>query len=42
MNDEEVYARSYLKMGVMRYIKKDEHEAEIKKAITTVLNNKSI
>jgi two-component system invasion response regulator UvrY len=40
MNDEEVYARKYLKMGVMGYIKKDEHVDEIKKAITTVLNNK--
>lgn len=40
MNDEEVYARRYLKMGVMGYIKKDEHVDEIKKAITTVLNNK--
>ena len=40
MNDEEVYARKYLKMGVMGYIKKDEHVEEIKKAITTILNNK--
>ena len=40
MSDEEVYARKYLKMGVMGYIKKDEHVDEIKKAITTVLNNK--
>ena len=40
MNDEEVYAKRYLKMGVMGYLKKDEPEAEIKKAITTVLNNK--
>ena len=40
MNDEEVYAKRYLKMGVMGYIKKDEPEAEIKKAITTVLSNK--
>jgi DNA-binding NarL/FixJ family response regulator len=40
MNDEEVYAKRYLKMGVMGYIKKDEPEAEIKKAITSVLNNK--
>jgi two-component system invasion response regulator UvrY len=40
MSDEEVYARKYLKMGVMGYIKKDEHVEEIKKAITTILNNK--
>lgn len=40
MNDEEVYAKRYLKMGVMGYVKKDEPEAEIKKAITTVLNNR--
>jgi DNA-binding NarL/FixJ family response regulator len=40
MNDEEVYAKRYLKMGVMGYVKKDEPESEIKKAITTVLNNK--
>ena len=40
MNDEEVYAKRYLKMGVMGYLKKDEPEVEIKKAITTILNNK--
>ena len=40
MNDEETYAKRYLKMGVMGYIKKDEPETEIKKAIATVLNNK--
>jgi two-component system invasion response regulator UvrY len=40
MNDEEVYGKRFLKMGVMGYIKKDEHADEIKKAITTVLNNK--
>ena len=40
MSDEEMYARKYLKMGVMGYVKKDEPLDEIKKAITTVLNNK--
>jgi DNA-binding NarL/FixJ family response regulator len=40
INSEEVYAKRYLKMGVMGYLRKDESEAEIKKAITTVLNNK--
>ena len=40
MNDEEVYAKRYLKMGVMGYVKKDEHADEIKKAINTVLNSR--
>ncbi len=40
MNDDRVYAKRYLKMGVKGYIRKDESESEIKKAITTVLNNK--
>ena len=40
MNNEEVYAKRYLKMGVMGYIKKDASEGEIKKAITAVLDNK--
>lgn len=40
MNDEEIYAKRYLKMGAMGYIKKDAPQDEIKKAITTVLNNK--
>src|SRR6266446_10657147 len=31
MHDEEVYAKRFLKMGVMGYLKKDEHEAEIQK-----------
>jgi DNA-binding NarL/FixJ family response regulator len=40
MNDEGVYAKRYLKMGVMGYLNKDEPESEITKAITTILNNK--
>jgi two-component system invasion response regulator UvrY len=40
MYDEEVYAIRYLKRGVRGYIKKNEPVDEIKKAITTVLNNK--
>ena len=40
MNDEEIYAKRYLKMGAMGYIKKDAPQDEIKKAITAVLNNK--
>ncbi|HSN07425.1 MAG TPA: response regulator transcription factor [Hanamia sp.] len=41
MNAEEVYARRYLKMGAMGYIRKDAPNSEIEKAITTVLNNKT-
>jgi DNA-binding NarL/FixJ family response regulator len=40
MNAEEVYAIRYFKMGAMGYLKKDEMDSEIKKAITNVLNNK--
>lgn len=40
MNAEDNYAKRYLKMGAMGYVRKDESEFEIKKAITTVLNNK--
>ena len=40
MNAEETYAKRYLKMGAMGYIRKDAPGTEIKKAITTVLNNK--
>ena len=32
MNDEEVYAKRYLKLGVMGYIKKDAPDGELKKA----------
>ncbi len=41
MNAEEVYAKRYLKMGAMGYIRKDAPNDEIEKAITTVLNNKT-
>ncbi|MDE3183353.1 MAG: response regulator transcription factor [Bacteroidota bacterium] len=41
MNAEEVYAKRYLKMGAMGYIRKDAPNNEIEKAITTVLNNKT-
>ena len=34
MNAEEVYARRYLKMGAMGYIRKDAPNSEIEKAIT--------
>jgi DNA-binding NarL/FixJ family response regulator len=40
MNAEEVYAKRYLRMGAMGYLRKDASNDEIKKAITTVLNNK--
>lgn len=40
MNSEEIYTKRYLKMGALGYIIKDKEEAEIKKAITAVLNNK--
>lgn len=41
MNAEEVYAKRYLKMGAMGYLRKDAPNHEIEKAITTVLNNKT-
>ncbi|MGN6803829.1 MAG: response regulator [Ginsengibacter sp.] len=41
MNAEEVYAKRYLKMGAMGYLRKDAPNEEIEKAITTVLNNKT-
>ncbi|MEO6456009.1 MAG: response regulator transcription factor [Ginsengibacter sp.] len=40
MNAEDNYAKRYLKLGAKGYIRKDESEAELKKAISTVLNNK--
>jgi DNA-binding NarL/FixJ family response regulator len=41
MNAEEVYAKRYLKMGAMGYLRKDAPNNEIEKAINTVLNNKT-
>jgi two-component system, NarL family, invasion response regulator UvrY len=40
MNSEDVYAKRYLKTGAMGYLRKDASNEEIKKAISTVLNNK--
>ncbi len=40
MNEEEIYAKRYLKIGAMGYLKKDASNDEIIKAITLVLNNK--
>jgi two-component system invasion response regulator UvrY len=39
MNSEEMYAKRYLKMGALGYIRKDKEESEIKKAIVAVMNN---
>jgi two-component system invasion response regulator UvrY len=41
MNAEEVYAKRYLKLGAMGYLRKDAPNNEIEKAINTVLNNKT-
>lgn len=40
MNAEDNYAKRYLKLGARGYLRKDESEEEIKKAIKTVLNDK--
>jgi DNA-binding NarL/FixJ family response regulator len=40
MNSEDVYAKRYLKIGAMGYVRKDAPNEEIKKAISTVLNHK--
>lgn len=40
MNAEEIYAKRYLRMGTMGYLRKDAPESEIKKAISTVLNHR--
>ena len=40
MNSEEIYAKRYLKMGAIGYLKKDASNDEIIKAITLGLNNK--
>jgi len=40
MNAEDNYAKRYLKLGARGYIRKDESEEEIKKAIGMVLSNK--
>lgn len=39
MNAEDLYAKRYLKMGAMGYLRKDEAEGEIQNAIRTVLDN---
>lgn len=40
MNAEELYAKRYLKMGAMGYVRKDAPGSEIQKAISSALNNK--
>jgi DNA-binding NarL/FixJ family response regulator len=40
MNAEEIYAKRYLKMGVMGYLRKDAPGQQIQKAIEIVLNNR--
>jgi DNA-binding NarL/FixJ family response regulator len=40
MNDEEIYAKRYLKMGAMGYLRKDAANNEIIRAISAVLNNR--
>ncbi|MEO7445194.1 MAG: response regulator transcription factor [Ferruginibacter sp.] len=40
MNDENVYAKKFYKLGVKGYVKKDEPADEIKLAVQTVLNNR--
>ena len=40
MSREEIYARIYLQLGVKGFISKEAESPEIRRAITTVLNNK--
>ena len=40
MSSEEVYAKKYLQLGVMGFINKEADTNEIRKAITTVMNNR--
>ena len=40
MNAEEIYAKRYMKMGAMGYLRKDSAGSEIKRAFEMVLDNK--
>ncbi|MEO7265986.1 MAG: response regulator transcription factor [Ferruginibacter sp.] len=40
MNEENVYAKKFLKMGAKGYVRKDAPAEDIKKAVSTVLNNR--
>jgi DNA-binding NarL/FixJ family response regulator len=40
MSSEEIYARKYLQLGALGFINKDSDALEIRKAITSVMNNR--
>jgi two-component system, NarL family, invasion response regulator UvrY len=40
MSSEEIYAKKYLQLGALGFINKDSDAMEIRKAITTVMNNR--
>jgi two-component system, NarL family, invasion response regulator UvrY len=40
MSNEEIYATKYLQMGALGFINKESDNLEIRKAITTVMNNR--
>ena len=40
MSSEEIYARKYLQLGALGFINKDSDAMEIRKAITSVMNNR--
>jgi two-component system, NarL family, invasion response regulator UvrY len=40
MSSEEIYAKKYLQLGALGFINKESDDLEIRKAITTVMNNR--
>ena len=40
MSSEEIYAKKYLQLGALGFINKESDALEIRKAITTVMNNR--
>lgn len=40
MSSEEIYAKKYLQLGALGFINKESDDVEIRKAITTVMNNR--
>jgi two-component system, NarL family, invasion response regulator UvrY len=40
MSSEEIYAKKYLQLGALGFINKDSDAVEIRKAITSVMNNR--
>lgn len=40
MSSEDIYARTYMQLGVMGFINKEANTVELRKAITTVMNNR--